>query len=404
MHLHLFRIISPPVIAPPMFSRFFATSSSSPRRLAPQRSNTAPAAAPSPRNSPRPTSTVSSAGTPAKPVVVADSVVPAYQDLSRSPENVSALLPIVTAPPVGAVSPGVPLAQENQISSTAHAEDPVSQSPVANSDGEPGVLAPILSARVDGSGFEVADVLPVQATLVGETNTDILAQDTAEGEMTEELLPQETISTIPEAVVLQPNIASEPSVSAADEPGIELSTASHPIDLQPDVSITQEVQDISSTSPPHAAQPSLDSPIPPAASLILPVLSAVTLPPSGLAPSGATTFPIDVEVVAEPIDTMAEAAVRPMTAEDELLALDEVTGNNAQAADHSIRTAPIFTRDALDVVGEGVLPQRALYARVLGQHSPGFPTNLMDPKLYINTNAPFSALVCGVQVRLSNHS
>jgi hypothetical protein len=401
MHLHLFRIISLPVIAPPMFSRFFATSSSSPRRLAPQRSNTAPAAAPSPRNSPRPTSTTSSAGTPAKPVVVADSVVPAYQDLSRSPANVSASLPTVTAPPVGTVSSGVPLAQENQISSTAHEEDPVSESPVPNFDEEPDVLAPILPARVDGSGIEVTDVLPVQATLVGETNTHILAQDAEEGERTEEVLPQETISTIPEAVVLQSNIASQPSVSAADEPGIESSTASHPIDLQSDASITQEIQDLSSsTSPPHVAQPPLDSPVPPAVSLISPVLSAITPPPSGDASSGGTSFLIDVGVVAEPIGTIAEAVVRPMTAEDELLALEEVTGNNAQAADHSIRTAPIFTRDALDVVGEGVLPQRALYARVLGQHSPGFPTILMDPKLYINTNAPFSALVCGVQVRL----
>ena len=85
--------------------------------------------------------------------------------------------------------------------------------------------------------------------------------------------------------------------------------------------------------------------------------------------------------------------------EDEILAYENVQGDaDGNAVDHSVITAPIFTRDALDVVGIDVLPQRALYGRVIAQHVPGFPTTLKNAKVYVNTNAPFSGLVCGVQV------
>jgi hypothetical protein len=86
-------------------------------------------------------------------------------------------------------------------------------------------------------------------------------------------------------------------------------------------------------------------------------------------------------------------------AEDRLFGLEDLNHKDSLASDHSVRTAPIFTRDALDVVGEIGLPQRAVYGSVISQHAPGFPTRLSDPKVYINTNAPFSALICGVQVR-----
>jgi hypothetical protein len=47
----------------------------------------------------------------------------------------------------------------------------------------------------------------------------------------------------------------------------------------------------------------------------------------------------------------------------------------------------------------GKVPQRAVYGRVLAQHVPGCAPDVTLPKLYVNSNAPFSALVCGVQVR-----
>ena len=74
---------------------------------------------------------------------------------------------------------------------------------------------------------------------------------------------------------------------------------------------------------------------------------------------------------------------------------DESTGSL-----HAFRTAPIFTGDAFAALGSSILPQRALYGRVIAQKATNFPVRITIPKLYINTNAPFSALVCGVQVRV----
>lgn len=83
----------------------------------------------------------------------------------------------------------------------------------------------------------------------------------------------------------------------------------------------------------------------------------------------------------------------------------------ATAGDHSVRTAPVFTSEALAVLGEGVMPQRAVYGSVLSAHGGGSDDEEMvqgrgkegkrerESRLYMNTNAPFSAVVCGLQVR-----
>jgi hypothetical protein len=88
--------------------------------------------------------------------------------------------------------------------------------------------------------------------------------------------------------------------------------------------------------------------------------------------------------------------------EDELLSLDILRSENGCGLDHSVRTAPVFTNDVLDVVGDKVLPQRALFGGILSQeaspHSVGSRSS--NKKLYINTNSPFSGIVCGVQVRV----
>lgn len=67
--------------------------------------------------------------------------------------------------------------------------------------------------------------------------------------------------------------------------------------------------------------------------------------------------------------------------------------------DHTLRMAPVLTGDALHLLGTGFIPQRALYGRVISQRGEGFRARPTNPKIYINTNTPFSALVCGVQVR-----
>ncbi|EIN14673.1 hypothetical protein PUNSTDRAFT_130298 [Punctularia strigosozonata HHB-11173 SS5] len=66
------------------------------------------------------------------------------------------------------------------------------------------------------------------------------------------------------------------------------------------------------------------------------------------------------------------------------------------SADNSMRMAPIFTGDALAVAGERVFPQRALYGRIVAQEADGLPKTVISPKLYINSNAPFSAVGSGI--------
>jgi hypothetical protein len=75
----------------------------------------------------------------------------------------------------------------------------------------------------------------------------------------------------------------------------------------------------------------------------------------------------------------------------------DITGE----ANHAHKTAPIITGDVFDALGSTAFPQRGVYGRIL-EASTG--VQVKSPKLYINTNAPFSGIVCGVQVRydLSN--
>jgi hypothetical protein len=67
-----------------------------------------------------------------------------------------------------------------------------------------------------------------------------------------------------------------------------------------------------------------------------------------------------------------------------------------------MRTAPVFTRDAFEVVGDSVLPQKALYGSIVEQHCPGFPVSIPSEqaRVYVNMNSPFSTVVCGSQVRM----
>jgi hypothetical protein len=66
--------------------------------------------------------------------------------------------------------------------------------------------------------------------------------------------------------------------------------------------------------------------------------------------------------------------------------------------DHAIVTAPVLTGDALASLGDDVFPQTALYGRIIAQNGPDLPSCANDTRLFINTNSPFRALVCGVQV------
>lgn len=82
--------------------------------------------------------------------------------------------------------------------------------------------------------------------------------------------------------------------------------------------------------------------------------------------------------------------------EEDLLGDDPL--HTTSTTRRALTTAPVFTADALAALGEDTVPQRAVYGRVLAQKASGFPLHPQSPKLYVNTNTPFSAVVCGVQV------
>lgn len=80
--------------------------------------------------------------------------------------------------------------------------------------------------------------------------------------------------------------------------------------------------------------------------------------------------------------------------------LDETRSNNfSGASGHNLRTAPVLTGDALRLLGSHMFPQRATYGRLISQHRNDVPPSKPAAReIFINTNAPFSAVVCGVQV------
>jgi len=83
-----------------------------------------------------------------------------------------------------------------------------------------------------------------------------------------------------------------------------------------------------------------------------------------------------------------------------LLARGESSGDiDRDLPEHQKASAPLFTREAGEKMGQTY--QRGLLGSVLKIHTDhAFPTQPMDPRIYLNLNAPSSGLVCGVQVSL----
>jgi len=78
-------------------------------------------------------------------------------------------------------------------------------------------------------------------------------------------------------------------------------------------------------------------------------------------------------------------------------------GCDNNAFDHSARNAVLVTGDA-EKLSPGNFPQRAVLGTILSQHARSLPKTTEDPKLYLNVNIPFSALICGVQGSGKSHS
>lgn len=81
------------------------------------------------------------------------------------------------------------------------------------------------------------------------------------------------------------------------------------------------------------------------------------------------------------------------------LFVSEADDGSDLAGLHGLKTAPVITSDALDGLPSSIVPQTAVYGRLISQHASHLPVTPITDRLYINTNAPFSALICGVQVR-----
>ncbi|KAH9934142.1 uncharacterized protein B0H18DRAFT_1207689 [Fomitopsis serialis] len=76
--------------------------------------------------------------------------------------------------------------------------------------------------------------------------------------------------------------------------------------------------------------------------------------------------------------------------------------------DHELQTAPVFTREAYARSGgPDRFPQRGLLGSVVRVYDGSGPCTkdiAGDKRIYLNTNAPFSALVCGVQGSGKSHT
>ncbi|ETW84550.1 hypothetical protein HETIRDRAFT_473230 [Heterobasidion irregulare TC 32-1] len=93
---------------------------------------------------------------------------------------------------------------------------------------------------------------------------------------------------------------------------------------------------------------------------------------------------------------------------DESLLLNNLSFNtdSGESETHELRTAPIFTREAyLEAnLGKNVL-QYGVLGTIMSIRSPsGAQSPPTDRRLYVNTNAPFSAVVCGVQGSGKSHT
>ncbi|KAJ8457525.1 hypothetical protein ONZ51_g11479 [Trametes cubensis] len=90
---------------------------------------------------------------------------------------------------------------------------------------------------------------------------------------------------------------------------------------------------------------------------------------------------------------------------DELALLcDDCTVDDA-IEDHELMTAPLFTREAYLTGGiSETRNQYGVLGSVLSVHQSTGTRIPDDPRLYVNTNTPFSALVCGVQGSGKSHT
>lgn len=95
----------------------------------------------------------------------------------------------------------------------------------------------------------------------------------------------------------------------------------------------------------------------------------------------------------------------PVHEELELLH-DSISDTRGRSKDHELNTAPIITRDAYVAAAyRECATQYGVLGSILSIHNKNnLPYKPVNPQLYVNTNAPFSAVVCGVQGSGKSHT
>ncbi|KAG8947173.1 hypothetical protein FRC03_001150, partial [Tulasnella sp. 419] len=71
---------------------------------------------------------------------------------------------------------------------------------------------------------------------------------------------------------------------------------------------------------------------------------------------------------------------------------------------HQDKTAPLITREARQAGHRTDVPQYGVLGSILSTHSGAKVEDPLNTRLYVNTNAPFSAVVCGVQGSGKSHT
>ncbi|KAI0952581.1 hypothetical protein AcV7_008333 [Taiwanofungus camphoratus] len=125
----------------------------------------------------------------------------------------------------------------------------------------------------------------------------------------------------------------------------------------------------------------------------------------GLPISTPTTRDIDNEPYIKPDNHVTTENGLSFGAVEEFQLMDYTSPESDEAGDHEVKTAPLLTRDAYLSTGLFERPsQYGVLGAVISIHDKTGSESPHDPRLYINTNAPLSALVCGVQGSGKSHT
>ncbi|KIM21769.1 hypothetical protein M408DRAFT_29280 [Serendipita vermifera MAFF 305830] len=73
-----------------------------------------------------------------------------------------------------------------------------------------------------------------------------------------------------------------------------------------------------------------------------------------------------------------------------------------EIGEHELKTSPLVTKDASSISER--FSQKGLLGTVISVHADGLPEETIDPRIYLNLDAPSSGLVCGVQGSGKSHT